>query len=299
MRWAGQRKRVQYETDYFVEEQSRSKRVGWDLLETRLEKTYAPKGKFSDSVFLAVENQPGLFSSAFETLWKKHHGNMIFPSESRLHEIYLLPTDPRSLAQTKIETLAIQSASDNELDRFILGYDRFRTKSVLAPLLEKETLRALDQQYKNAKLYLAFDGQTEIAGALVLDLSAARRFVWTGKPSLIQARLRQTRHLDPPEFGTGAPFKNLVISFVWHEAGQKSALSPLFDRIYQDAIAMGYHALIARDLSETMLKPYEDHTLNYPRRIVLTIREEDKESHEIVQAALANGSTWTLEPVFL
>lgn len=302
MRWAGKARRFQYETDYYVEERSRCKRIGWGILEKRLEETYAPRGEFSSSVFFAIENQSGLFSPEFVALWKKHHGDCLFPVMSTLHEIYLLPLKARTFGDNRIEALSIQSASDRELARFINGYDQCHSQSVLSALLSVEKIRHLGVQYPDAKLYLTLEGQAVMSGALVLDMLPARRFRWTGKPSLMQARLRQTRALDESEFASGAVFKNRVISFVWNEPGQESSLASLLDQIYQDAYTLGYHALIARDLPQfypDLLTPYDDHTLHYSRRLLLTIREEDQESHEIVQAALANRSRWILEPVFL
>ncbi len=279
------------DTDLFAHPEKSTRAALRALLEARFSELAArPAGRFS--LLFGVEQKPGALAVC-SRIGRAFGARTVFPFRTRLEQIFLTAPPPVStLARPSGGVGSVPlAAAETSVRRAWL--ERLGAEAAfLSPLIDERALDALAALDPEARLF--YDSALD-CGVCLFTQSAARRFLLTGRPTLVLERLKR---LHPGEIAPGRELRLALASLVI------GAGRPGFRRVLSAALnhawARRFHCVSVRDLPPGLAASVGGTDIAaFERRVFLIHRTDATFAADLEKRLAENSLSTRLDPGFL
>ncbi len=280
----------QLHTDFFVSPEHRSRTASVQLILAFKDWVVAQGSQ--TPFFLGVEhNWLGL--EACNRIAQKFNCRFNFPLQSTLTQIFLTSKPSFPASTEKLQRVRLIDAPQSLQQQWIEKYGDSRKHHFLSPIVTSETLQKLLHLDPEAELIWLEDQGEILAGTLLLDPSSARKFLWSGKPNLVIARLQK---FSPSPFQAGSEIRMGLVSL---SLGEGANLRQVFEGLMHRAWEQKFHALAFRDEDQNLLRELSLDVFHFPRRALVAHGPEFSRAAELEKDLQQGRLSIRMETTFL
>ncbi len=218
---------VFYANDFFLRPNLRGGNATRNLVNKAAEFI---KGEFPSALVYGFEEIPGALAGA-ERYLRRCGAHCLFIKTPEICEFDVSHWKRRATPHNAITNTGIEG-----LPVFLSGAIQIAERRILSPRIELKTLESLIAL--DSKTRILFHGPLDSpsAGAILVDMSTARKFRYTDRVQKVLASLRGG--IPVPN-----PIPTLTIALPWYREGYADALAALVEECLNLASAQGYQVV--------------------------------------------------------